>query len=209
MSRDYSQHGESVILKELFDKIGTTNKFAVEFGAGNDDVLSNTKMFEDGFGWKRLLMDIEPGKPSVKKEVITPDNINELLRKYECPEVIDLISIDIDGNDYWVLKNLDWNIPVIIIEYNSHYGINEKVVMERTDSGWRGGETSYSASYKAMKELAQSKGYFLYKEVGHNNLIFVQYKFIDLVKPFDDSELVLPNNWGFKKNELRKMIQID
>jgi len=71
--------------KTLFQEIGTTNKFCVEFGAGDGYTLSNTRYFLEN-GWKGLMMDIEPGHESVVQENINADNINELFKKHNVPK---------------------------------------------------------------------------------------------------------------------------
>jgi hypothetical protein len=209
MGKDYSQHGESLILSEIFKKIEPKNKYFVEFGARDGASLSNTKYFSETLGWTGLLMDIDPTNPAVFKEAVSAGNINELLKKYDCPETVDLISIDIDGNDYHVLKSLNHNCTVVIIEYNSHYSKDVETYMEENGAGHIGGETSYSASYKSMRKLAEEKGYFLYKEVALCNLIFIKNEYKNLFEEFDETKLSLPNNWGFPRNEVRKMIHIN
>ncbi len=209
MGHDYSQHGESIILSEIFKIIEPKNKFCVEFGGGDGYQMSNTRYFIDTLGWKGLLMDIAPRNENVFQEVITPSNINDVLKKHNCPENIDLISIDIDGNDHHVLRNLNYDCSVVIIEYNSHYSKNEEVYMEETEIGWNGNEKSYSASYKHMRKVGEEKGYFLYKEVAHCNLIFIKNEYKSLFKEFDDSTLSLPNSWGFQNPEVRKMIRVN
>lgn len=209
MGKDYSQHGESLILSEIFKKIEPTNKFFVEFGARDGASLSNTKYFSETLNWKGLLMDIEPSNPEVHKEAVSAANINQLLKKYNCPDTVDLISIDIDGNDHHVFKSLTHDCTVVIIEYNSHYSKEEDVYMVENEAGHIGGETSYSASYKAMRKIAEEKGYFLYKEMAHCNLIFIKKEYENLFDKFDENTLSLPNKWGFPRNEVRKMIYVN
>ncbi len=210
MGQDYSQHGESLILSDIFKIIEPKNKFFVEFGARDGQSLSNTKYFSETFGWTGLLMDIEPSNPAVFKEAVSSKNINELLQKYNCPSVVDLISIDIDGNDHHVFKNLKHDCTVVIIEYNSHYNKDIEVYMEENEAGFQGGgETSYSASFKHMKKIAEEKGYFLYKEVAHCNMIFIKNEYKNLFTKFDESTLSLPNNWGFPAKEVRTMVRVN
>jgi hypothetical protein len=209
MGKDYSQNGESTIIDGIFKIIKPKSKFCVEFGGGDGQLLSNTKYFIETFGWRGLLLDIEPKSGNVLKEAITPSNINDVLRKYNSPDVIDLISIDIDGNDHHVFKNLNYNCSVVVIEYNSNYDKNVDVYMEETDAGWNGNEPSYSASYKHMKKIGEEKGYFLYKEVGYCNLIFINNEHKDLFEEFDDSSLSLPNKWGYVNPQVRKMITVN
>jgi len=208
-NKDHSQHGESIILSKIFETINPINKFFVEFGARDGYSLSNTRYFADTLGWKGLLMDIDPTNPSVFKEAVSSKNINELLKKYNCPDVIDLISIDVDGNDHHILKSLSSECSVIIIEYNSHYPKGVEVYMEENEAGFSGAETSYSASYQYMKKIAEEKGYFLYKEVAWCNLIFINNKYENLFEKYDDSNLSLPNNWPFNRVEVRKMIHLN
>jgi len=142
--KDYSQYGESKILFEIFEKIGTENKFVVEFGASDGFWLSNARMFIE-MGWDSLQMDgITEPKNGVKHEFITKENINTLLEKYSVPKNLDLMSIDIDGNDYWVWKELTYEPNVVIIEYNSNFDINE----------------SYTLIYDANHDFKKSGGFY-------------------------------------------------
>ena len=99
--RYYSQNGEDGILKIIFNKIGTTNKFCVEFGIhpfeGNTNYLKKQH-------WDCLWMDGNGDGTTIKQEFITAENINQLFAKYNVPQEFDLLSIDIDTNDYWVWK---------------------------------------------------------------------------------------------------------
>ena len=124
--KDHSQHGEFPILLDIFQKINKNTGFAVEFGAANGVWYSNIRNFIE-LGWNSLQMDGNPereGKSDittdVKKEFITSENINLLFKKYNVPDEFELLSIDIDGNDYWIWKNLNYFPDVVIIEYNSN-----------------------------------------------------------------------------------------
>ena len=152
----YSQSGEDGTLAHLFDRIGTTNRFFVEFGAKDGQSISNTANLRLHHGWQGLLMDGDPAESAegaesveaaesaegiefaapnlhadetaarVRKEIITGENINELLARYHVPKSFDLLSIDIDGNDYWVWKALEGYLPrVVLIEYNIFFQMRE------------------------------------------------------------------------------------
>ena len=205
---DYSQYGESKILLEIFESIGTENKYVVEFGASDGFWLSNARMFIE-LGWDSLLMDgIAEPKNGVKREFITSENINELFSRYSVPKIFDLLSIDIDGNDYWVWKNIEYSPNVVIIEYNSNFNVNEKYVLRydpKHDFHESGGY--YSASIKSLVELSKEKGYFLHKEVSYTNLIFVKDKFKDVLTELDYRTIDLPKlNHGGKN--LEKFIKL-
>lgn len=98
----------------------------------------------------------------IKNERVTAENIQNLFAKYNVPTDFDLLSIDIDFNDYWVWKSIvDYFPRVVIIEYNSSIPSNEsKVVPYDPDSIWDG--TNYfGASLLALNNLAIQKGYTL------------------------------------------------
>ena len=162
-SKVYSQNGEDGILQALFSKIGTTNKFCVEFGVENG-AECNTRYLREKKNWTGLLMDGGGTQPScIKKEFITSDNINDLFKKYNVPKTFDLLSIDIDGNDYWVWKSLDTNyIPrVVVIEYNAKIPPSESKTIAYDPAFRWDGSDYYGASLGALVKLAQTKGYTL------------------------------------------------
>ena len=191
--KDYSQYGESSVLWSIFEKIGTINKFGVEFGSSDGFWLSNLRMFMEN-GWKGLQMEgLSSPKNDVKSAFITKENINELFDKYNVPDNFDLLSIDIDGNDYWVWKEIKKEASVVIIEYNSNFDKNTCVALEYNPQHTFDGTHAYSASFKALCKLAESKGYYLYKEMKFTNLIFVQKKFEQILSSEYDNKLILPH----------------
>lgn len=187
---DYSRCGESSLLWNVFEKIGTKQKYGVEFGASDGYSASNLRMFLMN-GWTGLQLDSNPAN-EVKQEFITKDNINKVFKKYEVPEDLDLISIDIDGNDYWVWKELDYHPSVIIIEFNSNFKYGDKVVLEYVENHVWDGSHAYSASLSALEELGKSKGYFLYMQTT-DNLIFISNEYSHLIQTtFDATKVNLP-----------------
>lgn len=174
---DYSQFGESKILWDIFEKIGTRSKFAVEFGAADGYRGSNIRMFLEN-GWKGLQVEgVSDVKNNVKREFITKDNINDLFQKYEVPNDLDLVTIDIDGNDFWVWKALTYDPAVVVIEYNSNFQKDVSVSLEYDENHRFDGSYAYGASFKAYDNLAKEKGYYFYAEVSFANLIFVKDEF--------------------------------
>src|SRR5687768_16331789 len=132
----YSQNDEDGIIREIFHRIGTTNKIFVEFGIGNG-LENNTLalLFDD---WQGLWIDasstsianirnhfspvIKSGKLKVTESFITMSNINDLISSDITQSEIDLLSVDIDGNDYHVLQAISCIRPrVIMIEYNAKF----------------------------------------------------------------------------------------
>lgn len=171
--KKYSQTGEEGILERIFSLIGTTNKYAVEFGASDGYNLSNTRLFAEN-GWDVLMMDGSGNQSSgVMKEFITAENINQLFEKYSVPHEFDLLSIDIDGNDYWVLKALEYKPRVIVAEINGAIdpGVSKTIVYDQNFT--HDGTAYYGASLEALRRLCDSKGYVLVCEHKSLNAFFV------------------------------------
>lgn len=158
----YSQNGEDGILKIIFYKIGITNKFFVEFGV-QDGKECNTRYLHENNGWEGIQIDSGDHKSLfIKKEFITAENINTIFNKYGVPKYFDLLSIDIDSNDYWVwkaLKNFEPN--VVVIEYNANIPTNESKVIKYDPHFKWDGTNYFGASLLALSKLAKSKGYTL------------------------------------------------
>ncbi len=160
----YSQNGEDGTLAQIFACIGTTNRTFVEFGAWDGLHLSNTAHLRIDHGWSGLLMEGDPERRSeiVETEFVTAENIDALLSRYAIPEQFDLLSIDIDGNDYWVWKALTRHQPrVVVIEYNIFFGVGvSKTVPYHATRVWDH-STYCGASLAALEKLGREKGYTL------------------------------------------------
>jgi len=160
----YSQNGEDGILKLIFAQIGATNKFYVEFGV-EDGSECNTRYLRERFGWIGLMMDGgSHAAPvgNVRREFITAENICSLFEKYKVPKEFDLLSIDIDGNDYWVWKAIQGYSPrVVVIEYNSSIKPNESKTVPYDPNFLWDGTNYFGASILALAKLGLAKGYTL------------------------------------------------
>lgn len=175
----YAQFGEEAIFDHIFKNIGTDHKYLVDFGAGTlNSGLSNSRYLIEN-GWNGLLMDGNPAEENelIKQEFITKDNILELLEKYDVPKGFDLLSIDIDGNDYWVLEEIitsDFAPRVIINEFNGCLQEGVVQVMKyNPDHSW-GENDYYGASFEAFKQLCNKHGYTLVHQVATTNQIFIR-----------------------------------
>lgn len=173
----YSQNGEDGIIEEIFKRIGTDSKFAVEFGV-EDGTECNTRLLKNN-GWKVLQMDGGNNNPSsIKKEFIDAENINLLFKKYKVPNNLDLLSIDIDSNDFWVWKEVDERFKprLVVVEYNATIspGIAKTIKYDKNNV-WDGVSDYFGASLKALYNLGQIKGYSLvYCDVSGVNAFFVR-----------------------------------
>ena len=190
VSRFIRQNEEDGIIEEIFNRIGTTNKIFIEFGVQNGlESNSHYLLFK---GWHGLWIDggeayvkeirekfapvLASGQLKVLQAFITRENINELFIASGIEGEIDLLSIDIDGNDYHVWKAINVVKPrVVVIEYNGKFppncdwkqAYNKYHVWDGSD--WQG------ASLKALELLGRQLGYQL---VGTNlnggNAFFVR-----------------------------------
>jgi hypothetical protein len=158
-----SQNGEDGVIEALFETIGVTNRYFVEFGVGDATECNTAALLERG--WRGLMMDSQgiSANPlaSVKKEFITAENINDSFHKYGVPREFDLLSIDVDGNDFWIWAAIEARPRVVVIEYNSSVPPDQcrAIVYDPT---FEFACTDYfGASLLAFHELGRRKGYTL------------------------------------------------
>lgn len=171
-TKTLSQWGQDGVLDKIFELIGTTNKYFVEFGSsGNDSGMGNTAQLRKK-GFDGLLMDgserpynqdVDGKKYDVKIEFVSSSNINELFAKYNVPEEFDFLSIDIDGQDFhvWNAINQKYKPRVVAIEMNYHIEPGLDKVMIKYDNYQWDCSQFCGASVTALKKLGNSKGYSL------------------------------------------------
>lgn len=178
----HSQNGEDGLLLHLFSVIGAGGRRFVEFGIGQGEEC-NTANLSLHFGWQGLLMDCGPGKAAAARAYyarrlgpradgvriidarVTAENIDALLAEHAPWTPIDLLSIDIDGNDYWVWEAITAAPRVVVIEYNAVFG-PERAVTTPYDPGfdrWAKHPSGlyFGASLAALTRLGARKGYRL------------------------------------------------
>ena len=182
----YSQNGEDGILLYLFTLLGTTNKKVLEICAGNGRQCCSANLLVNQ-GWEGLLFDGNQKKvdegiqffrdcestrfwhPNFQCAWITKDNINDLVRDNHFQGEIDLLSLDLDGNDYWILEALDVVQPrVIVAEYQAAWGPDVCITQDyQEDFDYQSyrkenmGNVFIGASLGALTKLAEKKGYRL------------------------------------------------
>jgi len=193
----YSQWGEDGIIQKIIDHLPIENKVFVEFGV-EDYTESNTRFLLKNNKWSGLILDgnkehIDYIKNdtsvywahNLKAEhvFITKDNINSILISNGVPEDLGLLSVDIDGNDYWIWHSINCIKPrIVICEYNSIFGSSSKVTVPYSDSFVRNNahfsNIYYGASLGALEFLAKQKGYSLIgTNLAGNNAFFVRDDF--------------------------------
>jgi len=181
--RKYSQNAEDGILLYIFSIIGTSNKTCVEICGGNG-IQNNTANLIINHGWNGLLFDgskanIETAKnfysrnpdtfsfpPKIVHAWITKSNINKLIEDAGVTGEVDLLSIDIDGNDYWLWEAITVIKPrVFVAEIQCVWGSEAAVTIPYKDDF----KTQYiqgygvycGASLPAFVKLSKQKGYRL------------------------------------------------
>jgi|TARA_B100000085_G_scaffold193728_1_gene177624 hypothetical protein len=160
--KKYSQWGEDGITTTLCRTIygEDTDKYFVEFGVqcGGE---CNTRILREA-GWDGLLMDGDNENLSInlRKEFVTRDNIVDLLKKYDVPKHINLLSVDIDGNDFYVIDKIlkEYDVDILISEYNaSRYPDEDAVIEYQEDFCWDKSDY-FGASLLALTNLMNSHG---------------------------------------------------
>ena len=180
----FSQNGEDGVLTKIIDQLGTINKYYVEFGGWDGERYSNTRNLGKYHGWKGVLFenDFKKVKIGRKKGInniffktITPNNVDRIFKNSNVPYNFGLLSIDIDGDDYWVWESLSRYRPVIVI-LETHPAIPNKyplsIVYGKSDP-----ENGYfGANLNAMARLADRKGYYFATTIAHN-VIFINKEY--------------------------------
>lgn len=197
----FSQWGQDGIIQYLINKIPMKNKVFVEFGVENYRE-SNTRFLMMNNNWSGLVIDgSQENIDFIKSEglywkydinavksFITKDNINELIKNNLPGHDVDLLSIDIDGNDYWVWDAIDCIQPSIVIcEYNSVFGNEAKITIPYQEDFYRTkahhSNLYFGASLKALISLADKKGYvFFGANSAGNDSFFIRKDHIQFVE---------------------------
>lgn len=184
----FTYHGEDGIIGYLIRKANVENKTFVDIGSG-DCIKSNCACLAVHYNWQGLFIDSNQiqlnigrkfyrnnNKVRFKNVDVSPENVNEILKFAGITGKIGLVSIDIDGNDYWIWKALNVIQPeIVVIEAKIEYGTQDLIV-PYGGNNHRSKNIQYNgASVKAFEKLGLKKGY---KLVGSNkegyNLFFVK-----------------------------------
>lgn len=189
----FSQFGEDGIIQWLIHNVTIEQKTFVEFGV-EDYSEANTRFLLINNNWSGLVIDgssqnmkrLKNWKYFWKYDLtavaafITKENINQLIIDAGYSGDIGILSIDLDGNDYWILNTIDCVSPrILICEYNSIYG-NEQMVSVPYDEKFFRTEAHYSnlywgASLSAFRDWAEKNNYyFMGSNSAGNNAFFVR-----------------------------------
>lgn len=191
----FSQFGEDGILQYLTHHVGIHKALRtfVEFGVETYQE-ANTRLLVLQDNWRGLIMDgSEKNMRSVrasnlhwrhtltaKTAFIDKDNINQLVTEEGIEGEIGLLSVDIDGNDFWVWQAMDCVNPIIVVaEYNSVFGADHALSVPYDPSFIRENahysHLYWGCSLGALSHLAAQKGYSLVgSNSAGNNAFFVR-----------------------------------
>jgi hypothetical protein len=190
----FSQFDEDGIIQEIFRRIGYRNKRFVEFGVGTG--IENNTVALLLQGWRGLWIEgsdssvakirqtfanvLADGRLTLTHAFITTETINHLIGAWKEGE-IDLLSIDIDGNDFYVLDAVDVVSPrALVLEYNAKFPPPMAIAQRyNAEHKWAMNDY-YGASLEALTRLCHRRGYSL---VGCNfagaNAFFVRNDLVD------------------------------
>ena len=173
----FSQWGEDGIISWLIDKLGDMPRSFVEFGVENYQE-SNTRFLLKSRNWSGLIIDGDVSNVehiqqddiywrhdlTAVRSFITTSNINETFERYKFTGEVGILSIDIDGNDYWIWKEIENVSPVLlVIEYNAVLGDTHQLTVpycpDFTRNKHHHSNLYFGASIRALTSLSKQKGY--------------------------------------------------
>lgn len=157
------------MLEELFKRLGVATGRLVDLGCGGYG-NSNTRWLLEN-GWQGELYDGEPQPPPAKQAWITARTVAHLVPD-DAP--VDLLCIDLDGNDWWIWREIQASIPVVLVEINSNLDPTVPLVMPYNPAHRWAEDTYYGASFAAWLWLAKEKGYVPACCVEDQNLFLVR-----------------------------------
>jgi|tagenome__1003787_1003787.scaffolds.fasta_scaffold20814378_2 hypothetical protein len=186
--RVFSQNGEDGVLAELLRRTGVSGGGFVEFGAG-DGGEGNTVFLAAVLGWPGVCIEPEPDayaalerrhranrRVRTLQAAVTAENVEDLFARAGVPAEPDVLSIDVDGDDYWIWRAMERVRPrIVVIEYNGALDLAEaRVAPYRPDARWDH-SAGYGASLAALEALGAEKGYALaHTELAGVNAFFVR-----------------------------------
>lgn len=186
--RVFSQNGEDGVIAEIATRIGAGERSFVEFGieTGRE---GNCVYLADVAGWPGLFIEGDPrsfallqrkyrGNERVRttRAIVTPENVQELFAAGDVPAEPTVLSIDVDGADYWIWEAIEEFRPrIVVIEYNSSLDPHGRLVQPPDLDGEWDSSDYYGASLGALRTLGERKGYRLvHTELCAVNAFFVR-----------------------------------
>ena len=224
----FSQFGEDGILQFLLAHVPITREVFVEFGVENY-AEANTRFLLLNNHWQGLIMDgSESAMASVRSSPlawrhhldavhawVTADNVNQLIASKGFSGDIGLLSIDVDGMDYWIWKAIDTVQPrIVVCEYNALFGpVAEVTAPYRPDFSRSDAHFSwlfFGASLGALTRLGEIKGYQLAGvNAAGNNAFFVRRDVAGLLPPRRPSEVFQSSRFREARDEAQQLTHLN
>jgi hypothetical protein len=215
----YSQWGEDGILDYLCERLGLSKPRILEVGAGNFDECNSRFLAENRNAnvfavdsREDLISSIEDNPLYWKSHVVgfhtwvTPENINEIIENAKnAIGQPDIFSLDLDGNDYWILDAADLaSIRIVVAEYNPLFGHKSAVTVPRDDKFDRTSKhyswLYYGASLKAFTLLLEKKGFaFVGTNRVGNNAFFVSKDIANLIPTKVSQDYSVYTDWRVRE----------
>jgi hypothetical protein len=186
----HSQTGEDGILAKILATLPSCDKWCVEFGAWDGELFSNTCHLIDDAGYSAVMIEYDKARfqDLLKRHGKNPkfiglnalvgfteaDGLDPLLAKTPIPRDFDVLSIDIDGNDYHTWNStVQYKPKIVVIEFNPTMPADFEYVQEPDLSSNEG------SSLLSLTLLGKAKGYELVA-VTTLNAIFVRAEYFPL-----------------------------
>ncbi len=213
----FSQFGDDGIIQWLVNYLEIPNKTFVEFGV-EKYIEANTRFLLFNNNWYGLVIDGDGDNINyIKNDVvsyffnlqsiasfITKNNINDLIKSRNFDKDLGLLSIDIDGNDYWIWESLENINPVIVIsEYNAEFGLNPWTIPYEEDFVWDKVNNTYywGTSLTSLCDLADQKGYsFIGCNSQGNNAYFIRNDKMKKLKKLSPKDGFVEAKFSLKRN---------
>ena len=215
----YSQWGEDGILDYLCERLGLSKPRILEVGAGNFDECNSRFLAENRNanvfavdGREDLISSVEGSPLYWKSHVVgfqtwvTPENINEIITNAKnAIGQPDIFSLDLDGNDYWILDAANLaSIRIVVAEYNPLFGHKNAVTVPRDDKFDRTSKhyswLYYGASLKAFTLLLEKKGFaFVGTNRVGNNAFFVSKDIANLIPTKISQDYSVYTDWRIRE----------
>ena len=213
----FSQFGEDGIIQYILNNVDITEKKFIEFGVENYEE-ANTRFLLEAYNWNGLIIDSSKKNTNfiknqdyywkynlkVENKFINAENINSIISASGFKDKIGLLSIDIDGNDYWIWKSINCIEPeLVIVEYNARFGPNKSVTIDYDPefNRYKNNKLVYGASLSALNKLGNEKGYSLIcTNSNGNNAFFLKKNLLN--EKIEEISV----QQAFNKNSFKEMI---
>lgn len=202
----YSQNGEGLILEHICHVLDISKPTIIDIGGGNGLHLSNSRHMSN-LGCPIFIFDREIGID------VTTENILQLMAEPMAMLSIfnslagnEVVSIDIDGNDYWILEKImgiKKKALIIIAEFNAMY-TDSRTIKYNPDHAWAG-DSYYGFTFEAGKKLAEKHGYKVIFQVADINMFMVR---ADLIEGLEIPEVTFKQNDFFKLSDRTDWVMI-